>query len=80
MKMEIEEEVNPYKYEEREEDDDYENYEGGRGYDGGYTLRRLAVMSLERLIYSFTEEVWPICQPLIQNSLSNSDPAVLMDK
>ena len=65
----MEEEVNPYTYDDEE---DLSN-DMTKNCNGGYTLRRLSVMSFERLIMSYTDEVWEISKNVIGQGFNSSN-------
>ena len=74
--MEMEEEINPYEYDQDQNDSEDGNFEsygtGERGYEGGYTLRRLAVMTIDKLLDSYTDDVWNICEPTLKASIASN--------
>jgi hypothetical protein len=73
MKMEMEEENNPYASQE-EEDDELEEGGDSRNTNCGYTNRKLAVLLLGRLIVQYPADVWALCEPTIQQLLSSPNP------
>ena len=67
MKIEMEEEANPYQYEEEETGSEEDNYQSS----WTYTTRKLATLCFTRLISNYSEHLWQLLEPQVTQFLAS---------